>query len=101
MHTTLVCAAVGLGHSIGRSTSGLRCYAVAATAVKPPAAAVKEAHGFVLDRQQYISEYDSHVLIYKHKKTGEPNVIQKKPKAVNANVCSCVVLTCPPHQVRS
>jgi hypothetical protein len=64
-------AALGLGRSIGRSTSGLRCYAVAATAVKPPAAAaVKEAHGFVLDRQQYISEYDSHVLIYKHKKTG-------------------------------
>ncbi|KAJ9507546.1 hypothetical protein QJQ45_019088 [Haematococcus lacustris] len=49
---------------------GLRCNAVAATAVKPAVAAVQEAHGFVLQRQQFIREYDAHMLVYKHKKTG-------------------------------
>jgi len=59
-----------LGAVSARSRMGLRCFAVAATQVAPPAGAVKEAHGFVLDRQQYVKEYDSHVLLYKHKKTG-------------------------------
>lgn len=36
----------------------------------PPAVAIKEAHGFELQRHQFIREYDSHMLIYKHKKTG-------------------------------
>ena len=31
---------------------------------------LQEAHGFELQRQQWIKEYDSHMLIYKHKKTG-------------------------------
>lgn len=65
--------------SVGRS--GLQCYAaVAAPATKaaPAAAGIKEAHGFELQRVEYIKEYDSHMLVYKHKKTGvcvcEPGV---------------------------
>lgn len=30
----------------------------------------KEAHGFELIQREYIKEYDSDVLFYKHKKTG-------------------------------
>jgi len=59
----------GLSSTPSRAQS-LRCYAALATAVKPTAAAVKEAHGFTLQREQFIKEYDSHVLIYKHNKTG-------------------------------
>ncbi len=44
---------------------------MAATAVKPPAAPVKEAHGFELQREVFVKEYDSHMLVYKHKKTGK------------------------------
>lgn len=46
-------------------------------AVAAPAAAqqanrefVKQAHGFSLVQQQFVREYDSHVLMYKHDKTG-------------------------------
>jgi hypothetical protein len=46
-------------------------------AVAAPAAAsaankefVKQAHGFSLVQQQFVREYDSHVLMYKHEKTG-------------------------------
>ncbi|GFR50856.1 hypothetical protein Agub_g13138 [Astrephomene gubernaculifera] len=40
------------------------------TAPAPPAGAVERAHGFTLQRQQYVKEYGSHVLLYKHDKTG-------------------------------
>lgn len=30
----------------------------------------QEAHGFVLEREQFVQEYDSNVALYKHKKTG-------------------------------
>ena len=33
-------------------------------------AAPKELHGFELVRQQFVREYDSQVLMYRHKKTG-------------------------------
>ncbi len=52
----------------------MRVFAVsAAPATKPAAAAniVQEAHGFKLQRQQFVREYDSTVLLYKHEKTGE------------------------------
>lgn len=49
---------------------GLRCFAVAATEAPAKVVAVKEAHGFELQREQYIKEYDSTMLVYKHKKTG-------------------------------
>lgn len=45
-------------------------YAVAAAA-PPKAAVVKEAHGFKLTREQFVKEYDSTLLLYKHEKTGE------------------------------
>lgn len=58
----------------------LRTFAVAAAVeaategvkarVLNPADAPKEAHGFVLEKQQFVAEYDSHLLIYRHKKTG-------------------------------
>jgi hypothetical protein len=45
--------------------------AVAAPAAAAPAKEfAKEAHGFELVQQQFVREYDSHVLMYKHKKTG-------------------------------
>jgi len=40
----------------------------AAPAVRP--APVKEAHGFELVRQEFVREYDSTVVMYRHKKTG-------------------------------
>ena len=32
--------------------------------------APKELHGFELVREHFVSEYDSQVLMYRHKKTG-------------------------------
>jgi hypothetical protein len=55
-----------------RSRRSLSAMAVAA----PTAAAqqskefVQQAHGFKLVQQQFVREYDSHVLMYKHEKTG-------------------------------
>jgi Zn-dependent M16 (insulinase) family peptidase len=48
----------------------------ASAAAPAPAAAVaaadipKAAHGFTLQRQQFVREYDSHVCLYRHDKTG-------------------------------
>ncbi|KAF5843319.1 Metalloenzyme, LuxS/M16 peptidase-like protein [Dunaliella salina] len=71
------CFATGMLPPMGSSSATLWrgvCFAAAAEAppaVPPaPASAVKEAYGFELQRQQWIKEYDSHMLIYKHKKTG-------------------------------
>eukprot|EP00983_Pelagomonas_calceolata_P042527 1138534-Pelagomonas_calceolata.AAC.4 len=62
-----------MGSSCASAWRGV-CFAAAAeappAAPPAPASAVKEAHGFELQRQQWIKEYDSHMLIYKHKKTG-------------------------------
>ena len=44
--------------------------AAAAPATKAAPAVVTEAHGFKLQRQQFVKEYDSTVLLYEHKKTG-------------------------------
>ena len=52
----------------------MRVFAVSAAPATKPAAAVNvvtEAHGFKLQRQQFVREYDSTVLLYKHEKTGE------------------------------
>ena len=35
----------------------------------------QEAHGFVLEREQFVQEYDSNVALYKHKKTGKSTVL--------------------------
>ena len=37
-----------------------------------PKAAAVEAHGFKLVREQFVSEYNSLVLMYRHEKTGMP-----------------------------
>eukprot|EP00878_Enallax_costatus_P000486 GHUV01000578.1.p1 GENE.GHUV01000578.1~~GHUV01000578.1.p1 ORF type:complete len:1096 (+),score=414.34 GHUV01000578.1:291-3290(+) len=44
--------------------------AVAAPAVEQSASFAKEAHGFELKQHKFVREYDSHVLLYKHTKTG-------------------------------
>ena len=61
---------------------GAASLAASAAAVQAPASpsaarvkpadyrAPKEAHGFELVREQYVREYDSHVALYRHKKTG-------------------------------
>jgi hypothetical protein len=49
----------------------------AAQAVTSPAAppvirpAPKQLHGFTLVREQFVPEYDSNVLLYRHEKTGK------------------------------
>ena len=49
---------------------------VTAQAVAAPEAdhvaqhASSDIHGFELERQQWVAEYNSTVLLYKHKKTG-------------------------------
>lgn len=55
-----------------RSRRSLSAMAVAApvSAAAKQAEFVKQAHGFSLVQQQFVREYDSHVLMYKHDKTG-------------------------------
>jgi hypothetical protein len=53
-----------------RQPGSVRVYAVAAVQAPKKVDVIREAHGFVLERDQFIKEYDSHVLLYKHKKTG-------------------------------
>lgn len=59
-----------LKHNKGRN------YAVSVSAVAAPAnastvkPAPKDLHGFELVEEQFITEYDSQVLLYRHKKTG-------------------------------
>ena len=58
----------------------MRVFAVSAAPATKPAAAVNvvtEAHGFKLPRQQFVREYDSTVLLYKHEKTGEGSSVRK------------------------
>ncbi|MEW5297561.1 MAG: hypothetical protein WDW36_000765 [Sanguina aurantia] len=54
------------------SRTSIRSFAMVTAA--PPAKAapviVQEAHGFKLERQQFVKEYDSEVLFYRHQKTG-------------------------------
>lgn len=52
------------------SRRSLSAMAVAAPAVEQSASFAKEAHGFELQQHKFVREYDSHVLLYKHKKTG-------------------------------
>jgi hypothetical protein len=69
-------AAMAAGGGKDRASSAL----AAAAAVQAPTSpaktkpseyrAPKEAHGFELVREQYVREYDSHVALYRHKKTG-------------------------------
>jgi hypothetical protein len=58
--------------SAPRSRRSLSAMAVAAPAAAQQANRefAKQAHGFSLVQQQFVREYDSHVLMYKHDKTG-------------------------------
>lgn len=68
MHCDCCC---GLpGHCIG----GVRVYGSAAPAQERSVDAVKEAHGFTLARQEFVKEYNSEVLVYKHNKSGDLHV---------------------------
>ncbi|EFJ46930.1 hypothetical protein VOLCADRAFT_81738 [Volvox carteri f. nagariensis] len=64
------------GGTLGRqpfralATAAPAVASAAATAAAVPVAIVEKAHGFTLQRQQYVKEYGSHVLLYKHDKTG-------------------------------
>jgi hypothetical protein len=65
-------------------------------AVAAPAAAAasakefaKEAHGFELVQQQFVREYDSHVLMYKHKKTGGAQQQQQQQLACTPHNSMC------------
>ena len=62
------------------SAGAVRVFAVSAAPATKPAAAVNvvtEAHGFKLQRQQFVREYDSTVLLYKHEKTGEGGTLAR------------------------
>ena len=52
------------------STGMVRAQAVAAPAAEPAEHASSDIHGFELERQQWVAEYNSTVLLYRHKKTG-------------------------------
>lgn len=52
------------------SRRSMSAMAVAAPAVEQSVSFAKEAHGFELKQHKFVREYDSHVLLYKHKETG-------------------------------
>jgi hypothetical protein len=77
----------------------LSAMAVAAPAAAAPAKEfAKEAHGFELVQQQFVREYDSHVLMYKHKKTGGWQRLQLAPAPYSSStlnvirMCDCTLL---------
>ena len=63
------------GQARPRAVGSVRVFSMAAAAAapasKPAVQVVDAAHGFKLQRQQFVKEYDSTVLLYKHEKTGE------------------------------
>ena len=63
------CSFVAAEHSHGSSV--VRAQAVAAPAAEPTEQVSTDIHGFKLERQQWVAEYNSTVLLYKHKKTGQ------------------------------
>ena len=76
-----VAAMASPGAAAGKDRAASSTTAAAAAVQAPPAAsspkvkpadykAPKSAHGFELVREQYVREYDSHVALYRHAKTG-------------------------------
>ena len=45
-------------------------------------AAPKQLHGFELVRQQFVQEYNSQVLMYRHTKTGASSILLECPVIV-------------------
>ena len=56
-----------------RRHASLAAHAVAAPEAPAQSfpAAPQEAHGFTLQRAQWVQEYNSQVLLYRHEKTGK------------------------------
>lgn len=56
-----------------RRRASLAAHAVAAPEAPAQSfpAAPQEVHGFTLQRAQWVQEYNSQVLLYRHEKTGE------------------------------
>lgn len=52
------------------TTTFVKAQAVAAPAAEPTEQVSSDIHGFKLERQQWVAEYNSTVLLYRHKKTG-------------------------------
>jgi hypothetical protein len=83
-----------LRHS-GLLASGIRPVAASRRAFSAQAAAaapaavkhevVREAHGFKLEREQFVKEYDSTVLLYRHQRTGGPRCSRQPPRTL----CCC------------
>jgi hypothetical protein len=76
-HTQLAPPAPPGGAAARRLSRPLGARTLASAAAAPAAAKAlteadmpKSAHGFDLVRHQFVREYDSHVCLYRHKKTG-------------------------------
>ena len=63
----------------------------ATSAGQAPAApaAPKELHGFELVREQFVPEYNSHVMMYRHQKTGVQRAERQAHSAVAAELQPC------------
>ncbi|KAL4419647.1 hypothetical protein ABPG77_000544, partial [Micractinium sp. CCAP 211/92] len=62
--------ALGLMRGSAAGRQAARVSAVAAPAEAQATPAPQKLHGFTLVEQQYVAEYDSQVVLYKHDKTG-------------------------------
>lgn len=49
----------------------MKAQAVAVPAAEPAEQVSTDIHGFKLERQQWVAEYNSTVLLYRHEKTGQ------------------------------
>ncbi len=56
---------------LGSMPSGADVILLVQAEVETKYAAPKELHGFELVREHFVQEYDSQVLMYRHKKTGK------------------------------
>jgi hypothetical protein len=56
---------------------------------------IREAHGFKLEREQFVKEYDSTVLLYKHQRTGAP---PPPPPRAAARRCAELTQRCAREQ---
>lgn len=62
--------ALGMMRGSAASRQAMRVSAVAAPAEAQAKPAPQKLHGFTLVEEQYVAEYDSQVVLYKHDKTG-------------------------------
>jgi hypothetical protein len=67
-HSSLLASGIRPAAACRRAFSAQAAAAAPAAAVKHDI--IKEAHGFKLEREQFVKEYDSTVLLYRHQRTG-------------------------------